>query len=170
MDIFSVLALCGGIAVFLYGMTLMGESLEKSAGSSLKGCLEKVTSNPFKAVLLGLCVTSIIQSSTATTVMVVGFVNSGIMEMSQSIGVIMGANIGTTVTAWLLSLTGIESGNPFIQMLNAKNLASIVSVVGIVMFMMSSNSRKKDIGSIFIGFSLVIIGMELMSDSVAPLA
>ena len=170
MDIFSVLALCGGIAVFLYGMTLMGESLEKSAGSSLKGFLEKVTSNPFKAVLLGLCVTSIIQSSTATTVMVVGFVNSGIMELSQSIGVIMGANIGTTVTAWLLSLTGIESGNPFIQMLNAKNLAYIVSVVGIVMFMMSSNSRKKDIGSIFIGFSLVIIGMELMSDSVAPLA
>ncbi len=170
MDIFSVLGLCGGIAVFLFGMTLMGDSLEKSAGSSLKGFLEKVTSNPFKAVLLGLCVTAIIQSSTATTVMVVGFVNSGIMALSQSIGVIMGANIGTTVTAWLLSLTGIESENPFIQLLNAKNLAYIVSVVGIIMFMVSKESRKKDIGSIFIGFSLVIIGMELMSDSVAPLA
>lgn len=170
MDIFSVLGLCGGIAVFLFGMTLMGDSLEKSAGSSLKGFLEKVTSNPFKAVLLGLCVTAIIQSSTATTVMVVGFVNSGIMALSQSIGVIMGANIGTTVTAWLLSLTGIESENPFIQLLNAKNLAYIVSIVGIVMFMLSKESRKKDIGSIFIGFSLVIIGMELMSDSVAPLA
>ncbi len=170
MDIFSFLSLFGGLAIFLYGMNVMGDGLERSSGNKLKGFLENVTKNPFKAVLLGMAVTAIIQSSSATTVMVVGFVNSGIMELSQSIGIIMGANIGTTVTAWLLSLTGIESDNIIVNLFSATNLAFIVAIIGILLIMASSNSKKKDIGSIFLGFSLIMVGMDIMSSAVKPLA
>lgn len=170
MDIFSFLSLFGGLAIFLYGMNVMGDGLERSSGNRLKGFLENVTKNPFKAVLLGLGVTAIIQSSSATTVMVVGFVNSGIMELSQSIGIIMGANIGTTVTAWLLSLTGIESDNLVVNLFSATNLAFIVAIIGILLIMASSNSKKKDMGSIFLGFSLIMVGMDIMSSAVKPLA
>lgn len=170
MDIFSFLSLFGGLAIFLYGMNVMGDGLERSSGNKLKGFLENVTKNPFKAVLLGMAVTAIIQSSSATTVMVVGFVNSGIMELSQSIGIIMGANIGTTVTAWLLSLTGIESDNLLVNLFSATNLAFIVAIIGILLIMASSNSKKKDMGSIFLGFSLIMVGMNIMSSAVKPLA
>lgn len=170
MDIFSFLSLFGGLAIFLYGMNVMGDGLERSSGNKLKGFLENVTKNPFKAVLLGMAVTAIIQSSSATTVMVVGFVNSGIMELSQSIGIIMGANIGTTVTAWLLSLTGIKSDNLLVNLFSATNLAFIVAIIGILLIMASSNSKKKDMGSIFLGFSLIMVGMNIMSSAVKPLA
>ncbi len=170
MDIFSILSLFGGLAIFLYGMNAMGDALERSSAGKLKSFLGTVTKNPFSAVLLGAGVTAIIQSSSATTVMVVGFINSGIMELGQSIGIIMGANIGTTITAWILSLSGIESDNIFMQLIKAQNLAFLVSVVGIVLIMMSKNDRKKDIGTIFLGFAMIMVGMDIMSESVAPLA
>ncbi len=166
---FSVLALLGGLAVFLYGMDVMGDSLKRSAGNKLKGFLENVTSNPFKAVMLGLGVTAVIQSSSATTVMVVGFINSGVMKLSQSVGIIMGANIGTAVTGWLLSLTSVSSENPFIQLLSASNLSYIVAIVGIFLIMASKNVKHKDVGGIFLGFTLIIVGMDIMSAAVAPL-
>ncbi len=169
MNIFSFLALLGGLAVFLYGMNVMGDGLKRSAGNKLKSFLENVTSNPFKAVMLGLGVTAVIQSSSATTVMVVGFINSGVMKLSQSIGVIMGANIGTSVTGWLLSLTSIHSENVFIQMLSATNLCYVAGVVGILMITASKDTRNKDIGSIFLGFTLIIVGMDVMSGAVEPL-
>ena len=170
MNLFSFLSLFGGLAIFLYGMNVMGDALERSSGSKLKGFLENVTKNPFKAVLLGAAVTAIIQSSSATTVMVVGFVNSGIMELSQSIGIIMGANIGTTITAWLLSLTGVESDNVVIQLFSATNLAFIVAIIGILMIMATNSAKKKDIGTILLGFSLIMVGMNIMSSAVKPLA
>lgn len=169
MNFFSVLALLGGLAVFLYGMDVMGEGLKRSAGNKLKSFLENVTSNPFKAVMLGLGVTAVIQSSSATTVMVVGFINSGVMKLSQSIGVIMGANIGTSVTGWLLSLTSIHSDNMFIQLLSASNLCYIAGVAGILMIMASKNTKTKDIGTILLGFTLIIVGMDIMSGAVEPL-
>ena len=132
-SIFSVLALLGGLAVFLYGMDVMGDSLKRSAGNRLKGFLENVTSNPFKALMLGIGVTAVIQSSSATTVMVVGFINSGVMKLSQSVGIIMGANIGTAVTGWLLSLTSVGDGNWFLKLIKADNLSYIVAIVGILM-------------------------------------
>lgn len=170
MSIFSVLTLLGGLAIFLYGMTVMGDGLEKSSAGKLKAILENLTSNPFKSVLLGAGVTAIIQSSSATTVMVVGFVNSGIMKLSQSVGIIMGANIGTTVTAWILSLAGIESDNFFLSIFKPVNLSLIMAVVGVIPIMFSKSSRKKDIGSILLGFALLMIGMNMMSESVNPLA
>ncbi len=169
MDIFSVLALLGGLAVFLYGMEVMGEGLKRSAGNKLKSFLENVTSNPFKALMLGLGVTAVIQSSSATTVMVVGFINSGIMKLSQSIGIIMGANIGTSVTGWLLSLTSLESSNPFIQLLKASNLSYIVAIIGILLIMASKNSKHRDVGNVLLGFTLIIVGMDIMSAAVEPL-
>ena len=169
MDIFSVLALLGGLAVFLYGMDVMGDGLKRSAGNKLKSFLENVTSNPFKALMLGLGVTAVIQSSSATTVMVVGFINSGVMKLSQSVGIIMGANIGTSVTGWLLSLTSLESSNPFIQLLKASNLSYIVAVIGILLIMASKSVKKRDIGTVFLGFTLIIVGMEIMSAAVEPL-
>lgn len=169
MDIFSILALLGGLAVFLYGMDVMGDGLKRSAGNKLKNFLENVTSNPFKALMLGLGVTAVIQSSSATTVMVVGFINSGIMKLSQSIGIIMGANIGTSVTGWLLSLTSLESSNPFVQLLKASNLSYIVAVIGILLIMASKNIKHRDIGTVFLGFTLIIVGMEIMSSAVEPL-
>lgn len=170
MDIFGVLTLVGGLALFLYGMNVMGAGLEKMSGGKLERILENLTSNPIKAVLLGAGVTAVIQSSSATTVMVVGFVNSGIMKLSQAIGIIMGANIGTTITAWLLSLTGIEGGNFFIQMLKPSSFAPILAAIGIILIMSGKSDKKKDVGEILLGFTVLMQGMELMSGAVEPLA
>lgn len=170
MTIFSLLSVLGGLAIFLYGMALMGEGLEKSSGNQLKSVLENLTSNRLKGVLLGAAVTAIIQSSSATTVMVVGFVNSGVMKLSQSIGIIMGSNIGTTVTGWLLSLVGLESDNVVLQLFKTSNLALITAIVGILLYMVTRDSRKKDIGTIFLGFAILITGMNMMSAAVEPLS
>ena len=170
MDIFGFLTLFGGLALFLYGMNVMGSGLEKISGGKLEQILEKLTSNPVKAVLLGAGVTAVIQSSSATTVMVVGFVNSGIMKLSQAIGLIMGANIGTTATAWLLSLTGIESSSIFLQMLKPSSFSPILAVIGILLFLAGGKSRKRDAGEILLGFATLMFGMETMSNAVAPLA
>lgn len=171
MDIFGVLSLVGGLAMFLFGMNAMGQGLEKLSGSKLEIILGKLTSNPVKSVLLGALVTAVIQSSSATTVMVVGFVNSGIMKLKQAVGVIMGANIGTTMTSWLLTLTGIEGDNFFIQMLKPSSFTPILAIIGVFMTMMTkTNSKKRDIGTILVGFAVLMFGMEAMSDAVKPLA
>lgn len=170
MDIFGVLTLVGGLALFLYGMNVMGAGLEKMSGGKLERILERLTSSPIKAVLLGAGVTAVIQSSSATTVMVVGFVNSGIMKLSQAIGIIMGANIGTTMTAWLLSLTGIEGGSFWIQMLKPSSFAPILAIIGIFFIMSAKSDKKKNAGEILLGFTVLMQGMELMSGAVEPLA
>ena len=171
MDIFGVLSLVGGLAMFLFGMNAMGQGLEKLSGSKLEIILGKLTSNPVKSVLLGALVTAVIQSSSATTVMVVGFVNSGIMKLKQAVGVIMGANIGTTMTSWLLTLTGIEGDNFFTQMLKPSSFTPILAIIGVFMTMMTkTNSKKRDIGTILVGFAVLMFGMEAMSDAVKPLA
>ena len=150
MDIFGVLSLIGGLALFLYGMHVMGAGLEKMSGGRLERILENLTSNPLKAVLLGAGVTAVIQSSSATTVMVVGFVNSGIMKLSQAIGIIMGANIGTTITAWLLSLTGIQGDNLFINMLKPTSFSPILAMIGIILLMSGKSDKKKITGEILL--------------------
>ena len=170
MDIFGILSLVGGLALFLYGMNVMGGGLEKLSGGKLERVLEKLTSNPLKAVLLGAGVTAVIQSSSATTVMLVGFVNSGIMKLSQAVGIIMGANIGTTITSWLLSLTGIESGNIFIKLLKPSSFSPVLALIGIILMMGAKSNKKKDISEIFLGFAVLMFGMETMSDAVKPLA
>ncbi len=170
MDIFGVLSLIGGLAIFLYGMDLLGEGLTGASGGKFEKILEKLTSNPLKAVLLGAGVTAVIQSSSATTVMVVGFVNSGIMKLSQAVGVIMGANIGTTITSWILSLTGIESSNIFISLLKPTSFSPVLAAVGIVFLMFLKKESLKNPGKIMIGFALLMYGMDAMSSSVAPLA
>ncbi|MBP3886318.1 MAG: Na/Pi cotransporter family protein [Cellulosilyticum sp.] len=170
MDFFSVLKMIGGLALFLYGMHAMGEGLSKVSGGRLEQILEKLTSNPFKAVALGAIVTAVIQSSSATTVMVVGFVNSGIMKLSQAIGIIMGANIGTTMTSWILSLSGIESGNFFIKLLKPSSFAPVLAMIGIVLIMFSKKEKKKDVGIILTGFAILMTGMDTMSAAVKPLA
>lgn len=170
MDIFGVLSMIGGLCLFLYGMNVMGGGLEKVSGGRLERILEKLTSNPIKAVALGAGVTAVIQSSSATTVMVVGFVNSGIMKLSQAIGLIMGANVGTTITAWLLSLTGIESSGIFLKMLKPSSFSPILAVIGIILFLSGKNSIKKDIGEILLGFAVLMFGMQAMSAAVEPLA
>ena len=170
MSIFNVLTLFGGLAIFLYGMTLMGAGLEKRSGGKLKHILERLTANPLKGILLGAGVTAVIQSSSATTVMVVGFVNSGLMQLSQAISIIMGANVGTTVTAWLLSTTGIQSDNWFVQMLTPSSFSPILAVVGIVLYMFMKNGKKKDVGLILLGFAILMFGMDTMSGAVKPLA
>lgn len=170
MDIFGVLTLVGGLALFLYGMNVMGAGLEKMSGGKLEQLLEKLTSNPIKAVLLGAGVTAVIQSSSATTVMVVGFVNSGIMKLSQAIGIIMGANIGTTVTAWLISLTGIEGESFLMQMLKPTSFAPILALIGIIFIMGGKSEKKKDLGGILLGFTVLMTGMDMMSGAVKPLA
>ena len=170
MDIFGVLSLIGGLAIFLYGMDLLGEGLTGASGGKLEKILEKLTSNPLKAVLLGAGVTAVIQSSSATTVMVVGFVNSGIMKLSQAVGVIMGANIGTTITSWILSLTGIESSNIFISLLKPTSFSPVLAAVGIVFLIFLKKDSLKNPGKIMIGFALLMYGMDAMSSSVAPLA
>lgn len=170
MDIFNVLALFGGLAMFLYGMNVMGDSLAKTAGGKLERILEKLTSTPIKGVLLGAAVTAVIQSSSATTVMVVGFVNSGIMKLSQAVGIIMGANVGTTITSWILSLSGIDGGNSiFIKMLKPTNFSPIFAVVGIALIMYTKSERKHDIGNILLGFTVLMFGMDTMSSAVEPL-
>ena len=164
MDLFNILALLGGLALFLYGMDVMGNGLKKLAGGKLEMILSKLTSNRFKGFLLGFIVTAVIQSSSATTVMLVGFVNSGIMKLGQTISIIMGANIGTTVTAWLLSLSEI-SGDAFwvIKLFKPTSFTPVLALVGIIMMMTAKNDRKKDIGSIFIGFAVLMFGMDAMS-------
>ena len=170
MDIFGVLTLVGGLALFLYGMNVMGAGLEKMSGGKLEQLLEKLTSNPIKAVLLGAGVTAVIQSSSATTVLVVGFVNSGIMKISHAIGIIIGANIGTTVTAWLISLTGIEGESFLMQMLKPTSFAPILALIGIIFIMGGKSEKKKDLGGILLGFTVLMTGMDMMSGAVKPLA
>ena len=170
MDIFSLFTLCGGLAFFLYGMTTMSKSLEKMAGGKLERLLKRMTSNPFKSLLLGAGITIAIQSSSAMTVMLVGLVNSGVMEIGQTIGVIMGSNIGTTLTAWILSLTGIESGSVLVNMLKPENFSPLLALAGVVLIMGSKKQRRRDIGRILVGFSILMYGMELMKNSVSPLA
>lgn len=169
MDIFAILSLVGGLALFLYGMNVMGDGLTKVSGGKLEKILEKLTSNRIKAVLLGAGVTAVIQSSSATTVMVVGFVNSGIMKLSQTVGIIMGANIGTTITSWILSLSGIESSNFFVQMLKPSSFSPILAIIGLLLMMSSKNDKHKDIGSILLGFAVLMFGMDAMSAAVEPL-
>ena len=169
MNFFDLLSMVGGLALFLFGMHVLSEGLEKVSGGKLEKILENLTSNRFKAVLLGAGVTAVIQSSSATTVMVVGFVNSGIMKLSQAIGIIMGANIGTTATSWILSLTGIEGSNFFIKMLKPMSFSPILAMIGIVFIMFLKNEKKKDLGMIFVGFAVLMYGMDAMSDAVAPL-
>ncbi len=170
MDIFSVFTLCGGLAFFLYGMSVMSSGLEKAAGGRLEQMLKKMTANPFKSLLLGAGITIAIQSSSAMTVMLVGLVNSGIMELSQTVGVIMGSNIGTTLTAWILSLAGIESDAVWLRMLKPESFSPIVAFIGIILIMVSRDDRRRSAGSIMVGFAVLMYGMELMSDSVSPLA
>ena len=170
MSIFDVLALFGGLALFLFGMNVMGDGLTRAAGGKMERILEKLTSTPIKGVLLGAAVTAVIQSSSATTVMVVGFVNSGIMKLRQAVGIIMGANIGTTVTSWILSLSGIQGDSIWIQMLKPSSFSPILAVIGIAFLMFSKNEKKHDIGMIFLGFTILMYGMDAMSGAVAPLA
>ncbi len=170
MDIFSFISLFGGLALFLYGMSLMSQGLEKLAGGKLEEILKRMTSNPIKSLFLGVGITAVIQSSSAVTVMLVGLVNSGIMQLSSTVGVIMGSNIGTTVTAWILSLVGIESDNVWVKLLKPESFSPLLALIGIILIMSSKTSRKKDIGSILIGFAILMYGMEFMSDSVSPLA
>lgn len=169
MNLFGMLSMIGGLALFLYGMHIMSEGLEKVSGGRLEKILENLTSSKWKAVLLGAGVTAVIQSSSATTVMVVGFVNSGIMKLSQAIGIIMGANVGTTVTSWLLSLTGIEGDNLLLQMLKPSSFSPILALIGIILVMFIKDGKKKDIGTICIGFAILMYGMEAMSAAVEPL-
>ena len=169
MTFFDVLSLVGGIALFLYGMDVLGKSLERAAGSQLKSILSKLTNSTIKGLLLGVAVTAVIQSSAATTVMVVGFVNSGLMQLGQAVGVIMGANIGTTVTAWILSLNGISGSSFFIQLLNPMSFTPILAIIGVALQMFSKRERRRNIGSVMIGFAVLMFGMNIMSESVEPL-
>ena len=168
MTLFNVFSLLGGLALFLFGMDIMGKALEKQAGGHLQKILSKLTDNPLKGFFLGLCVTAIIQSSSATTVMVVGFVNSGIMELHQAIGIIMGSNVGTTVTSWLLSLSGLQGDSIWIQMLKPTSFSPILAFIGILLYM-GRNEKKKGIGTILIGFAILMTGMTAMSNAVEPL-
>ena len=171
MNIFSVLTMIGCLEMFLYGMDAMGDGIAKLSGGKLEQILEKLTSKRIMAVLLGIAVTAVIQSSSATTVMVVGFVNSGIMQLSQAVGIIMGANVGTTVTSWILSLSGIQGSSLFIQLLKPTSFSPVLAAIGIVLIMTAKdNNKKKDIGNILVGFAILMFGMDTMSGAVAPLA
>ncbi|MBP3413825.1 MAG: Na/Pi cotransporter family protein [Clostridia bacterium] len=170
MTIFSVITLIGGLAFFLYGMSVMSDGLERMSGGKLERSLKKLTSNPFNSLLLGAGITIAIQSSSALTVMLVGLVNSGIINIGQTVGVIMGSNIGTTLTAWLLSLVGIETDNVWIKLLKPENFSLIFAFIGILLIMLSKKAKRKDIGAIFVGFAVLMFGMELMGDAVSPLA
>ena len=170
MDIFSIISMLGGIALFLYGMRFMGEQLEKLSGGKLEYILEKMTDKTYKGILLGAVVTAVVQSSSAVTVMVVGFVNSGIMQLSRAIGVIMGANIGTTVTAWILSLTQISGDSIFITLLKPSSFSPVIAIVSVFMLLLSKNEKRKNIGGILMGFSVLMMGMTIMSDSMSGLA
>ena len=169
MDVFDILTLIGGLALFLYGMEMMGDGLKKMAGGQLESFLARLTSNRAKGFLLGLLVTAVIQSSSATTVMLVGFVNSGIMKLGQTISIIMGANIGTTVTSWLLSLTGISGDSFFLRILKPESFTPILAVIGVILIMAAKTDKKKNIGTILIGFAILMFGMETMSGSMEGL-
>ena len=169
MNIFDVLSLAGGLALFLLGMNLMGSALEKKAGGRLKTILENLTNNPIKGLLLGLLVTAVIQSSSATTVMVVGFVSAGVMTLHQSIYIIMGANIGTTVTAWILSLAGIEGTSLFVQLFKPSSFTPVLALIGIVLYLFCKSASKKNTGMIFLGFAVLMTGMSGMSGAVSGL-
>ena len=170
MDFWGILKMIGGLALFLYGMDLMGDGLAKTSGGKMEKMLETMTSNKFKAVALGAIVTAVIQSSSATTVIVVGFVNSGIMKLQQAVGVIMGANIGTTMTSWLLSLTGIESGNFFVKLLKPSSFTPVLALIGVIFAQFLKKDKKKNVGLILIGFAILMTGMDSMSAAVKPLA
>lgn len=170
MTIFDVLSMIGGLSLFLYGMHVMGEALAKMSGGKLERILEKLTTNKFMAVLLGAGVTAVIQSSSATTVMVVGFVNSGIMKLKQAIGIIMGANIGTTVTSWILSLSGLSGDNIFIKLLKPTSFTPILALIGVVFLVFMKSEKKNNIGTILLGFAVLMFGMDAMSTAVKPLA
>lgn len=170
MDLFAIITMLGGLAFFLYGMHVLSAGLERMAGGKLEHALKKITSSRIKSLLLGIGITAAIQSSSAVTVMLVGLVNSGIMSIKQSIGVIMGSNIGTTMTAWILTLVGVESSNVFISLLKPENFSLVFAFVGILLIMVSKSDRKKDVGSILVGFAVLMYGMKLMSSAVKPLA
>ena len=169
MDLFNILSMIGGLALFLFGMHVMSDSLAKLSGGKMEKILEKLTSNRFKAVILGAGVTAVIQSSSATTVMVVGFVNSGIMKLSQAVGVILGANVGTTITSWILSLTGIESTNFWVQLLKPTSFSPILAIIGAALLLFAKKDKHKDVGTIFVSFAVLMFGMNMMSDAVSPL-
>ena len=170
MTIFNLFTLFGGLAMFLFGMDIMGKALEKQAGNRLQSILAKMTDNPWKGVLLGVTVTAVIQSSSATSVMVVGFVNSGLMQLHQAVGVIMGSNMGTTVTSWILSLSGISGDGFFVNLLKPTGFSPIIAMIGIVLYMFCKSDKAKGIGTIMLGFALLMLGMTTMSDAMAPLA
>ena len=170
MDIFSILTMIGGLALFLYGMEVLGDGLKKASGGKLEMILEKLTSNKLMAVLLGAGVTAVIQSSSATTVMVVGFVNSGIMKLSQAVGVILGANVGTTITAWLLSLTEVEGTGFILKLLKPTSFSPVLAIIGVAMLMTGKKEKHKNIATIMIGFAVLMFGMDTMSNAVKPLA
>ncbi len=170
MDFFDLLAMIGGLALFLFGMHMLSEGLEKLSGGKLERILERMTDSRWKAVLLGAGVTAVIQSSSATTVMVVGFVNSGIMKLSQAIGVIMGANVGTTITSWLLSLTGLEGDSFLLQMIKPTSFSPILALIGVVFIVFLNSPAKRDIGGILVGFAILMTGMSTMSDAMKPLS
>ncbi len=169
MDLFDLLTMLGGLALFLFGMNVMGDGLERAAGNQLKTILARLTSSPVKGFFLGLAVTAVIQSSSATTVMVVGFVSSGVMNLYQAVGIIMGANVGTTVTAWLLSLNGIEGGSFVMDLLKPTSFSPVLAVVGVFLYMFAKGERKKDVGAILLGFATLMFGMDTMSGAVAGL-
>ena len=169
MDLFNMLTLIGGLSLFLFGMNIMGQALERRAGGQLRALLEKLTTGKLTGLLTGLGVTAVIQSSSATTVMVVGFVNSGLMNLKQAINIIMGANIGTTVTAWILSLAGIDSGNLFVRLLKPSSFTPMLAFLGIIFYMFCKNAKKKDTGMILLGFATLMFGMETMSEAVSGL-
>ena len=169
MDLFDALNLIGGLCLFLFGMNLMGQALERRAGNSLRALLERLTNNRLTGLLTGLGVTAVIQSSSATTVMVVGFVNSGLMTLRQSIGVIMGANIGTTVTAWILSLAGISGDSWFIKLMKPTSFTPLLALAGIVLYLFCKQDKKRDSGMILLGFATLMYGMNAMSGAVAGL-
>lgn len=170
MDLFDLLTMIGGLALFLYGMHMLSEGLEKLSGGRLERVLESMTDSRWKAVLLGAGVTAVIQSSSATTVMVVGFVNSGIMKLSQAIGIIMGANVGTTITSWLLSLTGLESDNILLKLVKPSSFSPILAIIGVIFIMFLRDAKKRDIGGILLGFAILMIGMDTMSGAMKPLS
>jgi len=169
MNLFDALTMIGGLCLFLFGMSTMGDALERRAGSSLESLLSRLTTGKLAGLLTGLAVTAVIQSSSATTVMVVGFVNSGLMTLKQAIHVIMGANIGTTVTAWILSLAGIESSNVVVQLFKPMSFTPVLALVGVVLTMFCKSSKKKDTGTILLGFAVLMFGMDIMSGAVSGL-
>ncbi len=169
MTLFDVLEMIGGLALFLYGMNVLGDGLKKVSGGKLEKILEKLTSTPLKAALVGAGVTAVIQSSSATTVMVVGFVNSGIMKLQQAVGIILGANVGTTITAWLLSMQAIEGGSFIMKLLKPSSFSPVLAIIGVAIIMFSKKEKKKDIATILVGFAVLMIGMDIMSGAVSGL-